>query len=351
MEIEDILKHPLFEGSTDVTHLFKPNQTWEEFREECDAGYASAFRAALFGQYPGKEPDYLGYRRTLFFNFDSLTISQIYLTDRPLTGCKVAQTQVFDQAEEMTKIEKPEVDYVRESLNRTKKIFRRLIMHNYTTDTRLVTLTYATACHDRDEHYHNLSALSVRFKKHYGVPLSYIAVPEFHPKGHGYHFHLVVNNAWFDYAHFTKHLWRLGMTFVSDRPDKPEFANAANLADYLTTYIKKDMEHTPVAKKRYSRGGTWRTDWAVSTGRAPEAGKTFRKVLAYLTSLDIPCQSSRFIPYLGQTVYSITFDSGRYPDLDLSPCFREKGPPPVSPLRRKGPKLIQPEQGSLYYEV
>lgn len=297
-----------------------------------------------------KEPDYCGHLRTLVFNQDSLAISLIYITDQPLTGCKKTTRVNLDSQEDTVFKEPRDVDYVRESLNRTKKIFRRLIMHNYSSDIRHVTLTYADACHDRDEHFHHLRALALRFRRHYGTDMNYIAVPELHPGGHGWHWHLVLNNGWFDYEHFYRELWKQGIIHVSPVPDSPAFANAGNMANYLVKYIGKDMAHTPTAKRRYTRGGVWKTDWQTTTGFTPESGKTFRKVIALLASLCIPCQSGMFEPYPGQLIHSIMFDSGRYPDLDLSRCFKPKGPPPVCKVYRKGGKLITPEQGGLFYE-
>lgn len=298
-----------------------------------------------------EEPPFSGYLRQIKFNTGSLAITQLYITDQPLSGSTKSLKLNLDSLDELIESRISDVDYIQKSLNRTKKIFRRLIMHNYTNETRLVTLTYANACHDRDEHFHYLRELVIRFRQYYNEDMNYIAVPEFHPGGHGYHWHLVVNNTWFDYEHFYRMLWKQGLIFVSEKPSAPAFANAGNLADYLVKYISKDMTHAAVAKRRYTRGGFWSTDWAVSTGFTPESFRTFKKVLAYLASLDVPCQSGRFEPYEGQVIFSIVFDSGRYPDLRLSKCFQPKARAPVCTVHRKGDKLITPEQGDFFNDI
>lgn len=351
MNTATILKHKLFDNATDVTHQFKQDQSWNDFREECSKSDGPVFMSdrAYLALY--QEPDIDGYLRDITYNFGARAVSEAFLSYRCMTGPKPGKKLFTDDNKEDMSMDKKEVDYQRESLNRSKKIFRRLLLHNYSDDTFLMTLTYAKGCHDRDEHWHFLHEMVIRFKTVFGFALNYIAIPELHPGGHGYHWHLVINNPYFDYDKFRLQVWRQGFCRASPRPKGLTSALASNLAGYLVKYIGKDMDSAPFAKKRYSRGGVWKTDWQVKDEVTIDAHRAFRKMIAYLASQGVPFLATTFEPFGGQMVHRVIWDSGQYPDLDLSRCYRK---PPSSrtyvPHPRKG-KDSDYTQEIFQYEV
>jgi hypothetical protein len=289
--------------------------------------------------------------RALKYNFSTMAYDELMYTLISLSGKKKLFTDTKKPNEEEDNILKTPADYKVESLNRTRRIFRRLLLHNYSDETRHVTLTHAEPCHDREQLFENLRRMAERFKRHYGESLNYIAVPELHPGGHGYHLHVVINNAWFDYDHFREKIWCLGRIMFSKRPRGSASKNAKNLAKYLVKYIGKDMDADMKAKKRYSRGGVWRTDWEVRSGAAPEARTAWRKMIAYLSSLDVPYDSGVFRPYEGQVIYRVGFESGLFPRVDIAAAHdRMSRGSPEKPRPHLVPKVV-PVQGEFAIEV
>lgn len=297
------------------------------------------------------DPDMDGYLHTIVYNEGSYEISEVFLSAFRMTGAK-SSSKLFDDLEDDTMIvdEKP-VDYVRESLNRTKKIFRRLLLHNYTENTRLVTLTFAKAVHDRDEAWHAFNIMTIRFKKVFGVPLNYIAVPELHPGGHGIHFHLVINNDWFEYSKFINDVWRMGWVKISDKFQVYDNATASNLASYLVKYIGKDMALNEIAKKRYTRGGVWKTDWRTVDAVTSDIDASLRALISYLDDKKVKYHVATFEPYEGQKIHRIVFASAQLPGLDLPALLRDVGKFRTDPESPSRGNLAPPVKGSYYNEV
>lgn len=259
------------------------------------------------------------------FNHDALTTVNLVIGTAPFYGA----SKKVDLSEEIPLdsrlVPRSKEFYQTASLNRTIKTFTRLILHNYTEHTTLVTLTYAKPCTDRDEHWANLNRMSVRFKRMYGFELNYIAVPEYHKDGIRFHWHLVVNNKYFDYMLFQEEVWRLGFVKVSPKPDSSLVEAGRNLAKYLVKYIGKEMNTDVERKKRYSRGGSWNTDWLVQSGSAPPAEKLVTDITTTLQSAGVPYTIFKCRPYDGQEMWSIWYDAGRFPDIHLFPLLHPPG--------------------------
>lgn len=290
------------------------------------------------GTFPGYRPDQLppmgepnldSYYKQFIFNFDNYETITFLEAERPMTGASRSSRFKTNNDIEVETVEKTTEQYAIESMNRTRKIFSRLIMHNYSNRTRMCTLTYAQPCYSLDEHWRNLNLMTQRFRKEYGTDLNYIAVPELHPGGHGWHWHVVVNTDWFDYMAFQAKIWCLGIVKISDRPQEVSSNDGRNLASYLVKYIGKEIQRSPKYKKRYSRGGDWNTDWHIIDGITAGPRSATRRVIAYLASANIPYRLNTFRPYEGQTIHSITFDSGLFPPVPMADLLHpERRPRP-----------------------
>lgn len=297
-------------------HLKKPHLSYEE--RNLEAPNHSAFPGYMPWELPPVgEPNLEAYYKHFTFNFETLENVSLLLAERPMTGVSRSKKFNLESDEEVQKIMKTKEQYAIESMNRTRKIFSRLLIHNYTDSTRLITLTYAQPCYDLGDHWIHLNLMTQRFKKEYSVPLNYLAVPELHPGGHGWHWHIVVNNDWFDYKFFQDKIWGHGIVRISDKPQDSTSEKGRNMASYLVKYLGKEIARNPSNKKRYSRGGIWRTDWLVRDGVVQDSIRITRKVIAYLAQAGVPYRLNTFRPYEGQVIRSITYDSGLFPDVHL----------------------------------
>jgi hypothetical protein len=305
--------------------------------------------------FPGYRPDQLppmgepileSYYKHFTFNFDSFEVITLLTAEQPMVGASPSTKINFNQDEEIEQIMKTKEQYAIESANRTKKKVSRLLTHNYTKWTRLVTLTYALPCYDWDEHWRNLNLATQRFREEYGESLAYMAVPELHPGGHGWHFHLVVNSTWFDYMVFQEKIWALGIVKVSRRPSGTTSEMAQNLASYLVKYVSKEIARGSANKRRYSIGGTWATDWITRSGVADDRRVVTRRVIAYLASMSIPYRLFTIRPYDGQEIDSITYPSGLFPDIPMDRLLnpaeytRTYAPPPEKSLTSQTRQLV-----------
>ena len=285
------------------------------------------------------------------YNKGPLAIREEYYSTRPLVGVMMKEKDsLFADGSEHS-LEIDDVDYKRASLARTKRTLLRLIMHNYGDWTRLATLTFKKACHDRAEAFHYLNEMTIRFKKVMGYPLNYIAVPELHPGGHGYHFHLVINNEWFDYSKFILQVWKQGIVKISERPKGCNHNLSMKLSGYLVKYVEKEMLISPAEKKRYTRGGVWSTDWLKESGNVSSAERLALEKMKFLKAHQVPFESSTFEPYDGQVIYKIAYAVGQHPGLDLTPFEPLIERPRSHQVHHEWPKLVPDTQAELNYEI
>lgn len=324
--------------------LKKPHLNYEE--RNCVPRNSSAFPGYMPWELPPMgESTFESFYKTLTFNFNIFETSSFLEAERPMTGASRSRIFTMNDEDKEDKPVKTTEQYAVESMNRTRKIFSRIIMHNYSDKTRLGTLTYAQPCHNLDEHWKNLNLMTQRFRKEYNADLNYIAVPELHPGGHGWHWHIVINNNWFDYKVFQAKIWCLGIVMISERPQAATSNDGRNMANYLVKYIGKEIHRSPKYKKRYSRGGDWATDWQVTDGVARGTTSITRRLIAYLASMSIPYRLTTIRPYDGQVIHSTSFASGLYPalpwDTILHPEERLRlcDPPPEKSLTREDNQL------------
>jgi len=181
------------------------------------------------------------------------------------------------------------------NLQAVRKRFVRLCRVRLTrsgTKPLLLTLTFAGEARTCSQAYVYFRLGMQRFRTYFGSEFAYIAVPEFHPKGHGVHFHLLV---WGIPEHFgdvrdkgrtsrkgserthriLAGLWGFG--FVDcQRTDGNE-----RLAGYLSKYLTKALEDVRYLKvKCYTRSRNY--------GDFSEFGtENVETVLLYLGFLDI----------------------------------------------------------------
>ena len=121
---------------------------------------------------------------------------------------------------------------------------------------RMWTLTYAgEGCHDRDQLVRDMEEWAREMKRR--LPrLIWLAVPELHPGGHGWHVHAAVS----EYVHFSAFnvTWPHGRTESPRGPDGKKLAGRvdANVtAAYLSKYVAKSLGEgrTHLGQHRYFR--------------------------------------------------------------------------------------------------
>lgn len=122
--------------------------------------------------------------------------------------------------------------------------------------------TFPEACHDYDTAYKILADFLHRYWHLFLAPRAYIAVPELHPDGHGWHFHMLyrrkarysvlqlhaIQTAW------SRHLaqWGYNPEGVLARHKVTYKASAKGAAVYAAKYIGKAIgDGLPAGRKRY----------------------------------------------------------------------------------------------------
>lgn len=313
-DLKKLLVETLIPDDSEVTY----EQMLSSYDSQLEMAGSSERGSSDQSYSPSSVPLVNAHCRLVRYNHGPFANADIMYSSKRLSGSgrkAVTPDQVVDPDDIL---EKEKIDSRPASLRRTKKILTRIIRHNYSSNTRLGTLTFAKGTHDLDEAWHAIHMMSIRFEKEHGYKLRYIAVPEPHPNGHGWHFHLIIDTPWFDFSIFIKKIWRMGLVFFSPQPQGNAHDLAINAASYLCKYVEKDMELRPAGRKRYSRGGDWATDWQIDSGVTCYPSVIATELLAYLNSLGI--ESSRYMMplYTGQVLLCFTFSTGTCPVLDLT---------------------------------
>lgn len=265
-----------------------------------------------------------GYYYTTTYNHGALASQDILFSETDIGGKHSSGTSNSSYPYMEDSMDVETVDYKKTSLGRTRRILHRLILHNYSDSMRMVTLTYAKGVHSRKQVWLDIQAMAIRWKDAFGDPLNYIAVLELHPGGHGYHVHMVVNIPWFDYKAFRTTIWRKGRIRVSKKRKGSIRDSASKLAGYLLKYIGKDFDSFVPGQRRYSRGGSWATDWRQSSGFTDSPFTLFHKVLDYMTAHKIAHRKTIIKAYGDCTIYKISWDSGAHPDLPVSALYQSQ---------------------------
>lgn len=242
------------------------------------------------------------------YNIEPYTSYDFFFALKAMTGKKFTDDSISKEKEkiDMTMFDKDY--YMKTSLARTRRVFTRLLLHNYGENTKLLTLTYAKAQHSLPDAWKDMEKMQVRWRKMFANSLSYLAVPELHPGGHGWHFHLVLNTPWFDWEVFREDIWKLGRIKVSTRPAETSSLGAIALASYLVKYLNKSWKFIPQGKKRYSRAGDWATDWVTKSGVVHDAKLMQDAMIAALQEMGVKFRTQVFSPYDFQQVYRVSCD-------------------------------------------
>lgn len=126
--------------------------------------------------------------------------------------------------------------------SRARARVRRYCVRNMLT--RMWTFTFADAVHDRAVALAAMQEFVRLLRDHFGEPFPYLYVFELHPKGHGWHVHLLTQSRWVK-KDTMQRLWGHGIVQYSDGPkrhgrSKREVARGA--ARYAAKYVGKDIE-------------------------------------------------------------------------------------------------------------
>lgn len=139
----------------------------------------------------------------------------------------------------------------REAVRRAQATVRRLVTEHRLVRMWTLTLREATTAEQRGEVL-RLVQLFVK-RVHRRLPgLKYVAVLEWHPGGHGWHVHMVVNR--FVPKRLVGELWGHGFVdtrLIRPRGDATEVAGARKAAAYVAKYLGKgEGEHTQPPHER-----------------------------------------------------------------------------------------------------
>jgi hypothetical protein len=164
---------------------------------------------------------------------------------------------------------------MQESGRRARAAMRRYVVANRCD--KMITLTYADACHDRDQFVADMHDFFLRLREAMdGVRRPYLWVPEWH-KNHGLHAHAAVSH----YVPFTlvREVWGRGRVRIERMAGAPT-GHANNLvieraricARYLAKYIGKDFddERRVLGRHRYGTAEGFKPRKIVFTGPTRE---------------------------------------------------------------------------------
>lgn len=119
---------------------------------------------------------------------------------------------------------------------------RRMRRYSLSNDCRrLLTLTFATATHDRGQVRRVLKRALREVRIELGRAFAYVRVIEHHPEGHGLHIHLLVGSK---AARLIAEKWRHGESDLRRLRSRRDVARA-------TTYLTKEFERSEGGRHRY----------------------------------------------------------------------------------------------------
>jgi hypothetical protein len=143
--------------------------------------------------------------------------------------------------------------YIDDSIRRSRKQVKFLTINNVTSGWRMLTLTYAgDGCYCRDTVARDVQHMVEKIEQEEKADIQYICAFELHPKGHGYHAHLLIDCRYYRNETFQEKFWSHGFVKLKKMWFKGRVADALNAARYITKYITKDVTDAVKNKKRYS---------------------------------------------------------------------------------------------------
>jgi hypothetical protein len=164
-------------------------------------------------------------------------------------SAKKVEEVVLSDAE---KAEKARISF-ESSIARSKKELKFLVLCNLTSSWRMLTLTYSGAgCQDREVIARDVQHMIERLEKHVKKDVKYICAFEFHPGGHGYHAHLLIDCPFFYNEFFQKNFWKHGFVKLKHVHFERNPRALIKVSRYLTKYIEKDADKSELHTKRYS---------------------------------------------------------------------------------------------------
>jgi hypothetical protein len=266
--------------------------------------------------HPGETFDFLdGTYHLTTYNHGKYTNQTALFSDLVL-GAKTSPRVIRICDDLIDDIPTPDpIDYAHESLMRSKRMIRKYIRHYYTQDTRMVTLTYAEAVHDRTKVQRSISAMSKAWLKHHLEPLKSLIIPELHPGGHGFHLHAVFFEKDFDYDLFRTKIWKRGRIRASDPMRMRELDSPHKLWSYLCKYLDKDLKWCPPGAHRYYRTGGLMSSWKTRSGVCGDALQTWRINCAKLDLAGIPYHATYIEILPAKFIYIIEVATGLYPNM------------------------------------
>jgi len=184
------------------------------------------------------------------------------------------QNQVPSDFEQITR-----VDYTKreegtkrdDSIQRTRDKLHWLIRANATKYTKMLTLTHKNPVHDYEESLKHVKAFKRNYKRIIGYIPKALYVAELHPKGHGWHWHVILfNHDSYIPKTLSRRLWPYGFVLI-------KAVYGSDVARYLMKYITKESQ--PLNKKGYLRSGNLEEPETIQTmASAPTAlTPTFEK--------------------------------------------------------------------------
>lgn len=148
-------------------------------------------------------------------------------------------------------------DSKQESVNRARRSVLDLVFFGLRSDSKFLTLTFAKATVDRSYVRGCINNMCNRYLLEYGRPLPYLSVLEFHPAGHGYHVHMLVNSPFISQADWQGKLWRQGIVDIRSVRRLDNVDHRIDLANYLLKYLEKDVADLPPGSRRYNVSKSW----------------------------------------------------------------------------------------------
>ena len=172
-------------------------------------------------------------------------------------GWKKKQQSEEDQKEivELTEQEKAEkqAENLACSIRRAKKELKALVLNNVTSNWRFLTLTYeGKGQTDRKQLSRDIEEMIRRMEEHTKKDIEYICSFEFHPGGHGYHAHLLLNYNFYKNEVFQRLFWQKGFVRMRKLLHRKSPRCILREAKYMMKYVSKDAEKTEKGCKRYS---------------------------------------------------------------------------------------------------
>lgn len=160
-------------------------------------------------------------------------------------------SSVVDAPDEMTYVWRVQ------AIARARRKVREVMRCNYSQHLKFLTLTFAASITSEAVVLSHIKRMCRRYLRLLHSPLRYIAIPEWHPSGHGLHVHMLVDAPYIACDVWREQLWCAGFVKINSIGVGDCKSDILRVIDYVLKYVGKDMDSTVKYKHYYFISKGW----------------------------------------------------------------------------------------------